>query len=116
MISNPKLILNLIVMAGVTYLVRAIPLVLVRKKIENRFIRSFLYYIPYAVLSAMTFPAIFTATGNVATSLVGLFVALGMAIWGKGLLTVALSSCAAAYLADLFMRYVLPYVSNLIGK
>lgn len=113
---NTKLIVNLAVMAIVTYLVRVIPLVLVRKKIENRFIRSFLYYIPYAVLSAMTFPAIFTATGDVATSLIGLAVALGMALWGKGLLTVALSSCAAAYLADLFMRYVLPHITNLIGK
>lgn len=112
---NTKLIINLAVMAGVTYLVRTVPLVLVRKKIENRFIRSFLYYIPYAVLSAMTFPAIFSATGNVITSLVGLFVALGMALWGKGLLTVALSSCAAAYLADLFMRYVLPRITSLIG-
>ena len=53
----------LLVMAGVTYLIRDLPLVLVRKKIKNRFLQSFLYYIPYTVLSAMTFPAILYATG-----------------------------------------------------
>ena len=52
------------VMALVTYLIRMLPLVIFRKKIENRFIRSFLYYIPYAVLAAMTFPAVFSSTGS----------------------------------------------------
>ena len=58
MIRTEVFFLYLLVMAGVTYLIRMLPLVLCRKKIENRFIRSFLYYIPYAVLSAMTIPAI----------------------------------------------------------
>ena len=52
--------LHIAVMAGVTYLVRMLPMVIFRKKIKSRFIRSFLYYIPYAVLAAMTFPAVFS--------------------------------------------------------
>ena len=59
-----KTVLYILVMAGVTYLVRMLPLVIFKKKITNRFIRSFLYYIPYAVLAAMTFPAILSATAS----------------------------------------------------
>ena len=71
------LLFQLAVMAGVTYLVRMVPLVIFRKKIENTFIRSFLYYIPYAVLAAMTFPAVFSSTGGgIWSALVGLLVAL----------------------------------------
>ena len=66
----------LLVMAGVTYLIRMIPLVLIRRKIENRFIRSFLYYIPYAVLSVMTIPAIFSSTGSVPSAVCGFAVAI----------------------------------------
>lgn len=90
----------LAIMAGSTYLIRAIPFALVKKKIENRFIRSFLYYIPYAVLTAMTFPAVLTAAGNVAAGTVGFLVAVGFALWGKGLTTVAVAACAAVYLTD----------------
>ena len=87
----------LLVMALVTYLVRAVPFVVFRNKIKNRFIRSFLYYIPYAVLAAMTIPAIFTSTGNVYSAIVGLAAALVMAFFEKGLVTVALTSCAAVF-------------------
>ena len=66
-----KFALYLAVMAGVTYLVRMLPLVLVKKKIENVFIRSFLYYVPYAVLAVMTIPAIFFATSSVISAAVG---------------------------------------------
>ncbi|MBE6839868.1 MAG: AzlD domain-containing protein, partial [Ruminococcus sp.] len=65
------LALYIIVMAGVTYLIRMIPFSFFRKKIKSRFFRSFLYYIPYAVLSAMTIPAIFYSTGNMITAIVG---------------------------------------------
>jgi branched-subunit amino acid transport protein len=66
----------LLIIAGSTYLIRAIPFAAVRKKIENRFIRSFLYYIPYAVLAAMTFPAALYATGNVAAAAIGIIAAV----------------------------------------
>lgn len=102
---NPvNLIVNLVTMALVTYLVRALPFVLVRGKIENRFIRSFLYYIPYAVLAAMTIPAIFTSTSSLTSALVGLAVALVMAFFERGLLTVAVSACAAVFLTEYVSR------------
>lgn len=92
------------VMAGVTYLVRALPLVLFRKKIENRFISSFLYYIPYAVLAAMTIPAIFTSTGNIYSALAGLITALIIAFFEKSLVTVALSACAVVFITELIQK------------
>ena len=85
------------VMAGVTYLVRMIPFTLIRVKIKSRFINSVLYYLPYAVLSAMTFPAIFYATGNVYTAAAGTAVALVMAFFDLPLIVVALGSSAAAF-------------------
>ena len=88
-------------MAGVTYLVRMIPLVLVKKKITNTYLRSFLYYVPYTVLSAMTFPAIIFSTGNIASAAVGAAVALVLGYFGRSLLTVAASSAASVFLAEL---------------
>lgn len=87
------------VMAGVTYLIRMLPFTLFRKKIESRFIRSFLYYIPYAVLSAMTIPAIFYATGDMVTSAIGAIVAVVLAYLRLPLIVVALAASAAALLA-----------------
>ena len=86
-------------MALVTYLIRMLPFTLFRRKIESRFIRSFLYYIPYAVLSAMTIPAIFYATGNMVTSVIGAVVALVLAYLRLPLIVVALAASAAALLA-----------------
>ena len=96
----------LLILAGSTYLVRAIPFAAMRKKIENPFIKSFLYYIPYAVLSAMTLPAAFYATGNVISGAVGLVVGGIFAYMGKGLTLVAVVSCAAAFLAECVMMLV----------
>ena len=96
----------LILMAGTTYLVRAIPFVAIKKKIENPFIRSFLYYIPYAVLTAMTIPAIFTATASIISAAIGLIVAVLLALKGKSLTTVALTACIAVYLTELIMRLI----------
>ena len=93
--------LYIIVMAGVTYLIRMIPFVFFRKKIRSRFLRSFLYYIPYAVLSAMTIPAIFYSTGNIVTSLFGTAVALILAYFDLPLIVVALAAAAAAFAAGL---------------
>jgi branched-subunit amino acid transport protein len=89
------------VMAGVTYLIRMIPFTLFRKKIQSPFFRSLLHYIPYAVLSAMTIPAIFTSTGSLPTSLAGTIVAVVLAYLGKPLIVVALAGSAAAFLAGL---------------
>ena len=93
-----KIFIYVAVMAGVTYLIRMIPFTLFRKKIQSPFFRSLLYYIPYAVLSAMTIPAIFTSTGSVVTSLVGTAVAVVLAYFGKPLIVVALAASAAALL------------------
>ena len=94
------------VMALVTYLIRMLPLVIFRKKIENRFIRSFLYYIPYAVLAAMTFHAVFSSTGSVWSAVAGLIVALLLASFEKGLLTVALSSCVAVFVIEFLIKII----------
>lgn len=93
----------LIVMAGATYLIRVIPFVLINKKIENRFINSFLYYIPYTVLSAMTFPAILYATGSLISAIAGLAAAILLAYRGKGLVVVAIGACAAVLAVELIM-------------
>ena len=90
-------------MALVTYLIRMLPFTLFRKKIKSRFIRSFLYYVPYAVLSAMTIPGIFSSTGNTVTAAVGFGVATVLALFKRSLLTVAVAACAAAYIAGLFV-------------
>ena len=90
----------LLVMAGVTYLIRMLPMTVYRREIRSAFARSFLHYVPYAVLSAMTVPDIFTATGNLYTALAGLAAALLLAWRGRGLLTVAVGACAAVALAQ----------------
>ena len=90
----------LLILAGSTYLIRAIPFAAIRKKITNRFVRSFLYYIPYAVLAAMTLPAAFYATGNVISGAAGLLVGGIFAYMGKSLTLVAVLSCAAAFLTE----------------
>lgn len=93
----------LAVTAGVTYLVRALPLVLVKGKIKNRFILSFLHYIPYAVLSVMTVPAIFYATDERISAAVGFAVAVGLSLLNKSLLTVAAAACGAVLIVQLIL-------------
>lgn len=97
--------LYLLVMAGVTYLIRMIPLILVKKKIQNRFILSFLHYIPYAVLAAMTVPAVFYAT-NTLPAVVGFAAAVFFAYRGKSLVQVAAFSCGAVLLVELLLLAV----------
>ena len=99
----PNFLLYLVVMAGVTYLVRMLPLVLVRKKIENRFIRSFLYYVPYSVLSVMTFPAVFFSTGSIVSAVVGTAVAVVLAYRKKSLIIVA---AFAVLICELVMMFI----------
>ncbi len=90
-----------LVMFAVTYAVRVIPFLIFRKKIENRFVRSFLYYIPYTVLGAMTFPAVFYATNSFLTAVAGVIVALILAYRGKGLFEVAVFASLTAFLVAL---------------
>ena len=96
----------LAIMAGSTYLIRAVPFALTEKKITNRFLRSFLYYIPYAVLAAMTFPAALFAAGNVTAAAVGLAAAVTAALLKRSLTTVAAAACAAVYLTDWVMSLI----------
>ena len=91
------------VMAIVTYLIRMIPFAFFGKKIKSRFFRSFLYYIPYAVLSAMTIPAIFYSTGNITTAVAGTAVALILAYFDLPLIVVALAASGAAFICGLFI-------------
>lgn len=92
--------LYIFVMAVVTYLIRMLPLVLSKKEITNVYIKSFLYYVPYACLAAMTFPAILYSTASIYSGLAGLVVAVIAAYKEKSLLTVALFACAAVFVAE----------------
>ncbi len=98
-----SLLWYMLVMALVTYVIRMVPFTVFRKKITSRFVRSLLYYLPYAVLSAMTFPAIFYATGNTLTAVVGTVVALALAYLRLPLVVVALAAAAGALVTNLLM-------------
>ena len=91
-------------MAITTYLIRMLPLTIFRKPIKNRFLRSFLYYVPYACLTAMTFPSILSGAGTLAAGIAALVVAVALSYLEKSLLTVALSSSAAVLLVQLVSR------------
>ena len=92
--------LYLAVMAGVTYLIRMLPFTLFRKKITSPFYRSFFYYVPYAVLAAMTFPAVFMTDVSLISAGAGVAVAAVLALKGKSLTVVALTACLAVFLAE----------------
>lgn len=96
----------LLVMAGVTYLIRMLPMVLIKKKIQNRFILSFLYYIPFAVLSVMTIPAIFSSTSSVISATLGFVTAIILAYKNKSLLTVAAFSCVVVFAAEFVLNMI----------
>ena len=98
-----SLAIYILVMAGVTYLIRMIPFTLFRGRIRSRFFRSFLHYIPYAVLTAMTIPAIFYSTGSFPTALAGTAVALVLAYMEKPLIVVALAASAAALVTGIVL-------------
>ena len=92
------------VMALTTYLIRVLPLAIFRKPIRSRFLKSFLHYVPYACLAAMTFPAILESTGSVVSGAAALVVAVVLAYLGKSLLTVALCSSAVVLVVDFLMK------------
>ena len=98
--------LYILVMAGVTYLIRMLPLALSQKEITNIHIRSFLYYVPYACLAAMTFPAILHATASIYSALAGLAVAVIAAYKGRSLLTDALLACTAVFIAERILPFL----------
>lgn len=91
----------ILIMALVTYLIRMLPLVLMRRPVKSRFVRSFLYYVPYVTLSVMTFPAILYATDSLALGAIGLIFALASAFLGASLTVTALISCLSVYLFSL---------------
>ncbi len=97
----------LAVTAGVTYLVRMIPLVFFRRKIKNRFVKSFLYYVPYSVLTVMTVPGIFFSTSYIISGAVGALVAVLLSVKRRGLLTVAAGAAISVLICELILPYII---------
>ena len=91
------------IIAGVTYLIRVLPLTLIRKEIKNQFIRSFLHYVPYVTLAVMTFPAILEATNSVWSGLAALVVGIVLAWSGCSLFMVSVLACVIVYIMELFL-------------
>lgn len=99
---RPEILLYVLVMALTTYFVRMLPMTLFRRKIKSRFARSFFYYIPYAVLAAMTLPAILYSTDGYLSALAGLAVAVVLSLLNQSLIVVSIAACVAAFLVGLF--------------
>ena len=95
--------LYIFVMFSVTYLIRVLPLTLIRKPIQNRFIRSFLYYVPYVTLAVMTFPDIVQATTAPAAGALALIAGIALAWSGRSLFTVAVASCAVVFITEMIL-------------
>lgn len=95
--------LYILIMAGVTYAIRVLPMTLIQKPIENRFFQSFLYYVPYVTLAVMTFPAIMEATQSPISGAAALLIGIAAAWFGLGLFPVAVSCCAVVLLLELFL-------------
>ena len=102
--QNSDKIISILIMAAVTYMTRAVPLLMFRKKVENRFLQSFLVYMPYGVLAAMVFPNIIYSTGSIISAILGMTAALILAFFKRGLLTVALISTAVVFISEFIMK------------
>jgi len=100
---NDNVYVYIFVMALTTYLIRVLPLTLIRKPIENRFIRSFLFYVPYVTLAVMTFPAIIDATATPVAGAAALIVGMILAWFGVKLLPVSLACCALVFILERFL-------------
>lgn len=98
--------LYILAMALTTYLIRALPLTLFKKPIRNRFLKSFLHYVPPACLTAMTFPAILSSTENMISGAVGLVVAVVLALCKRSLIVVAVASCAAVFVSEMLIKFL----------
>ena len=103
---NYSVYLYILVMAVVTYLIRMLPVTLFRKEIKNRFVRSALYYMPYACLACMTVPAIWHSTASIVSGIAGLVVALIAAFLNRSMVTVALLSCGAVFVTEIILELV----------
>ncbi|MBP3633319.1 MAG: AzlD domain-containing protein [Oscillospiraceae bacterium] len=101
-----KIYLYILVMAVTTYLIRAVPLTLMKKPIQNRFLKSFLHYVPAACLTAMTFPAILYATDHMVSGAVGFAVAVFLALRKKSLIVVAVAACAAVFVTEQLIKFL----------
>ena len=101
--KDEKLILALLIMASVTYIIRLLPLTFFRRRIKSPYIRSFLNFVPFAVLGAMTFPDVFTSTGSVYSAIAGTIVALILAYKNKGIVTCSCSAILVVYLVESFL-------------
>jgi len=95
-----KFALALAVMSGTTYLIRLIPIIFIKQKIKSTFLRSFLYYAPYTVLSAIAFPSIFFVTGNIVSGIAAVAVCVFLAYRSKGLIVVGFGGVLAALIAE----------------
>lgn len=93
----------ILIMGGVSYLIRVLPLTLIRRPLKNQFLQSFLYYVPYVTLAVMTFPAILHATQSPASGALALIVGIVAAWFGAGLLPVAVLCCAIVFIAEFFL-------------
>ena len=91
------------IMAGVTYAIRVLPLTLIRKQIKNKFLKSFLYYVPYVTLAVMTFPAILDATQSPISGAIALICGIAVAWFGGSLFQVAVACCGVVFLFELFL-------------
>ncbi len=100
---NKEFWIYLLILSLSTYLIRAIPFAAMRKRITNKYVRSFLFYIPYTVLAAMTFPAALYCTGNITAAALGLLAGTAFALKGQGLTVVATVSALTVFLADLLL-------------
>lgn len=101
-----NILMYILVMAGTTYLIRMLPLALVKKEITSPFIKSFLVYVPYACLATMTFPAILSSTASMISAAAGFVVALVAAYFERSLLTVALLACAAVFITERVLVFI----------
>ena len=96
-------LIYLLVMAGVTYLTRLLPMLFIRRKIENRFLKSFLHYVPYSVLTVMLIPGVFFTTGSPISALAGLLTATVLSFTNRGLIVTAAGASAAVLIVELIM-------------
>lgn len=103
---SKNIYIYIFIMAAVTFLIRVLPLTLIRKKIQNRTLKSFLYYVPYVTLAVMTFPAILDATGSMWSGLAALIVGIVLAWCGAKLFQVAVCSCLVVFVLEFILKYI----------